>query len=62
MAEEAAIDALSALVPATLRALHAIEFAGRHLSPQTLAQVVEALASRARARRRGHSYHRNRWR
>ncbi len=31
MAEEAALDALSALVPATLRALHAIEFASRHL-------------------------------
>ncbi len=46
MAEEAAIDALSALVPATLRALHAIEFAARHLSPHTLPQIVEALAAR----------------
>ncbi len=46
MAEEAAIDALSALVPATLRALHAIEFATRHLSPHTLPQILEALAGR----------------
>ena len=46
MAEEAAIDALSALVPATLRALHAIEFAARHLSPHTLPQILEALAGR----------------
>lgn len=46
MAEEPAIDALSALVPATLRALHAIEFAARHLSPHTLPQIVEALAGR----------------
>ncbi len=36
-ATEPAIDAISALVPATLRALHAIEFAGRHLSPTCLA-------------------------
>ena len=46
MAEEAAIDALSALVPATLRALHAIEFAARHLSPHTLPQILETLAGR----------------
>ena len=46
MADEAAIEALSALLPATLRALHAIEFAGRHLSPQTLPQIVDALAGR----------------
>lgn len=46
MAEEDAIDALSALVPATLRALHAIEFATRHLSPHTLPQILEALAGR----------------
>jgi len=46
MADEPAIEALSALVPATLRALHAIEFASRHLSPHTLPQIVEALAGR----------------
>ncbi len=46
MADEAAIEVISRLVPATLRALHAIEFATRHLSPQTLPQVLEALAGR----------------
>lgn len=46
MADEPAIDALSALVPATLRALHALEFATRHLSPQTLPQIIDALAGR----------------
>ena len=46
MADEAAIDAIAALVPATLRALHALEFATRHLSPQTLPQIVDALTGR----------------
>ncbi len=46
MADEAAVEVISALVPATLRALNAIEFASRHLSPATLPQVVEALAGR----------------
>ena len=45
-ANEPAIDAISALVPATLRALHAIEFATRHLSPQSLPQVLDALKGR----------------
>ena len=45
-ATEPAIDAISALVPATLRALHAIEFAGRHLSPNALPRVIDALAGR----------------
>src|SRR5262245_13354986 len=44
--EQTAVDAIAALVPATLKALHALEFAGRHLSPQTLAQLVEAMAGR----------------
>jgi phospholipase/carboxylesterase len=41
-----AIDAISALVPATLRALHAIEFATRHLSPHSLGQVIDAIRGR----------------
>jgi len=45
-ATEPAIDAISALVPATLRALHAIEFASRHLSPTSLPKVIEAIAGR----------------
>ncbi len=43
---EPAIDAISGLVPATLRALHAIEFAGRHLSPTSLPRIIDALAGR----------------
>ncbi|TWT15127.1 phospholipase [Reyranella sp. CPCC 100927] len=43
---EPAADAIAALVPVTLRALHALEFAGRHLSPATLAQLIKAVAGR----------------
>src|SRR5260370_14702447 len=43
---EPAIDAVAQLVPATLKALHALEFAGRHLSPTSLPQLIEAMASR----------------
>jgi phospholipase/carboxylesterase len=43
---EPAVDAVSQLVPATLKALHALEFAGRHLSPSALPQIVEAMAGR----------------
>jgi phospholipase/carboxylesterase len=43
---EPAIDAVAQLVPATLKALHALEFAGRHLSPGALPQLVEAMAGR----------------
>jgi phospholipase/carboxylesterase len=45
-ADEPAIDAIASLVPATLRALHALEFAGRHLSPATLPQLIDAVAGR----------------
>jgi phospholipase/carboxylesterase len=43
---EPAIDAVAQLVPATLRALHALEFAGRHLSPTSLPRLIEAMAGR----------------
>jgi phospholipase/carboxylesterase len=43
---EPAIDAVAQLVPATLKALHALEFAGRHLSPTFLPQLIEAMAGR----------------
>ncbi|MFO1084275.1 MAG: phospholipase [Reyranellaceae bacterium] len=43
---EPAIDAIARLVPATLKALHALEFAARHLSPATLPQLIEAMAGR----------------
>ena len=43
---EPAIDAIAALVPATLRALYALEFVARHVSPATLPQLIEAIAGR----------------
>ncbi len=42
------VDLISRLVPAILRALYALEFAGRHLAPQTLSQLVEAVGGRQR--------------
>ena len=39
-ATEPAIEAIAKLVPATLRALYALEFAARHLSPDTLARLI----------------------
>jgi phospholipase/carboxylesterase len=43
---EPAVDAVSQLVPATLKAMHALEFAGRHLSPTSLGRIVEVMAGR----------------
>jgi phospholipase/carboxylesterase len=43
---EPAVETIARLVPAVLKALYAIEFAGRHLSPQTLPRLVEAIAER----------------
>ncbi len=43
---EPAVGAVSQLVPATLKAMHALEFAGRHISPTSLPQIVEAMAGR----------------
>lgn len=37
------IDLISRLVPAILRGLHALEFAGRHLNPSTLPQLIDAV-------------------
>ena len=45
-ANEPAVDAIANLVPATLRALHALEFAARHLSPTTLPELIAALGKR----------------
>jgi phospholipase/carboxylesterase len=45
-ATEPAIEAIAKLVPATLRALHALEFAARHVSPDTLPRLIEAIANR----------------
>ena len=41
-----AVDAIARLVPAVLKALYALEFAGRHLGPQTLPRLIEAMAER----------------
>lgn len=41
-----AVDAIARLVPAVLKALYALEFAGRHLSPQSLPRLVQAMAER----------------
>ncbi|HZE47090.1 MAG TPA: phospholipase, partial [Xanthobacteraceae bacterium] len=43
---EQAVDAIARLAPAILRGLHAMEFAGRHISPTTLPQLIDALAKR----------------
>ena len=44
---EPAVEAVAQLVPATLKALHALEFAGRHLSPDSLPRLIEAMAGRS---------------
>jgi phospholipase/carboxylesterase len=44
--DEPAVDAIAKLVPAILRALHALEFAGRHVSPASLTQLAQALSGR----------------
>jgi len=41
-----ALACVQTLVPAILRALHAIEFAARHVAPATLPRLVEALTGR----------------
>ena len=45
-ATEPAVDIISRLVPAVLKALYALEFTGRHLAPHTLQQLIEAVAGR----------------
>jgi len=40
---EPVIDLISRFVPAILRGLHALEFAGRHLDPSTLTQLIDAV-------------------
>jgi hypothetical protein len=49
---EPALDLVSQLVPATLKGLHALEFAGRHVSPTTLPQLIDAMKGRDAADRR----------
>jgi len=44
--DEASVEIIARLVPALLRGLHAMEFAGRHLSPTTLEELIKAVAGR----------------
>ncbi len=41
-----AVDTIARLVPAVLKALYALEFAGRHLAPPTLPKLIDAIAER----------------
>ena len=41
--QEPVIDLIARFVPAILRGLHALEFAGRHLDPSNLPQLIEAV-------------------
>jgi phospholipase/carboxylesterase len=43
---EPAVETIARLVPAILKALYALEFTGRHLAPQTLPRLIEAIADR----------------
>src|SRR6185312_3623164 len=44
--DEPAVETIARLVPAVLKALYALEFAGRHIAPQTLPRLIEAVAKR----------------
>ena len=44
--EEDSVDIIARLTPAILRALHALEFTSRHISPGTLRELVKAVAGR----------------
>lgn len=46
MGDEVSVEVIARLAPAILRGLHALEFASRHLSPATLAELTDALAKR----------------
>jgi len=43
---ERAVDIIARLVPATLKGLYALEFAGRHLAPHTVLQLADAVRGR----------------
>ena len=44
--EEPSVDIIARLTPAILRALHALEFTSRHISPATLRELVDAIGKR----------------
>ena len=43
---EPVVDLISRLIPALLRALYALEFAGRYVAPDTLPQLIDAIGNR----------------
>jgi phospholipase/carboxylesterase len=43
---EPAVDTIARLVPAILKALYALEFTARHIAPQTLPKLIEAIGQR----------------
>lgn len=44
--EEASVEIIARLTPAILRALHALEFTGRHISPGALGELIKAVGQR----------------
>ena len=44
--DEPAVETIARLVPAILKALYALEFTGRHIAPQTLLRLIEAIKHR----------------
>jgi phospholipase/carboxylesterase len=46
ISDEQTTEVIAALVPATLRGLYALEFAGRHVGPTTLEELVGAIGQR----------------
>ncbi len=44
--EEASVEIIARLTPAILRALHALEFTSRHISPATLRELIAAVGKR----------------
>jgi phospholipase/carboxylesterase len=45
-AAEPAVEVIARLVPAVLKGLYALEFAGRHIAPHTLQQLAQAIGGR----------------
>src|SRR5438874_3770661 len=45
-ADESSVEIIARLTPAILRALHALEFTGRHISPATLRGLIAAIGKR----------------
>ncbi len=44
--DESSVEIIARLTPAVLRALHALEFTGRHISPATLRELIAAVGER----------------